>query len=771
MIRVFARYIPAVVISSRYIPYCYGKDVRTFLSPPRKALRSSHLFGPNMGRVAKNDRFVNCQLLRILLLLSGMKKRLTKYHILLGTVILLVIFGLWFWSLSALNRVEDPNVFLVVEKGTVFITSKDSGLEQRANSGLQLKEGDTLRTGQDSSASILVFGRADMRLDENTTLVIEQADWQGVSLNYKWRLTDGRVWSRVLRLLDLESSYQGQTDSVVATVRGTAYALLDKDNQSELLVDHGSVLIDSGSGNFGSDLKIDGDWVLFQPNGRILESGEVASSTWRDNAWRDLNKGYDTNFVESATRALLLTAGVQSGHKPDQWLYGLSVWSEKLRIWLTGKKAVALQARYAGRRVAYAHDLIVRGKSGLAFHVLSETEKEIIGGMEGERGAEYAEQIRPVVGGLLLAVSEVQPNDLLYRYKIRLEDLYMKVWEGEPAQLFYARALAIDTRLDEASAMSCGDQSLQALRETINAVMQGLAREENDFVALRTTLNPQYQNLLDEKIKSHGLRLDRLRRKLDECQKLSLPIKEEGDGLPAATSTESGMDGLERATSTQRNGLDGSFVNGLRDETPPVSEDNSRPPVVVQELDLEKISLSVQPSPVKVGESVSLKVTGYKRDGSSLDVTDLADFKLMGNLGSLSGTVYSSNAPGSVTIEAVINDGLNMLSSRVSVTVIQTVELSRISITPAGGDLAAGQSRTLSVTAYYSNGFSSNVTAATRWSLSNDFVSLAGSTITAGLDKTGVVTVTAEYSENGITKNSAVDFHVIYGQRAIGNFD
>ncbi len=701
-----------------------------------------------------------------------MKKQFIKYQILLGPVILLVIFGLWFWSLSALNRVEDPTGFLVLEKGTVFITSKDSGLEQQASSGLRLKAGDALRTAKDSSASVMVYGRAEMRLDEETTVVIEQVDLRGVSLIYKWRLSGGRVWNRVIRLLDLESSYQGQTDSVVATVRGTAYGLLDGDNQNGLLVDHGSVLIDSNNSNFSSDIKIDGDWVSFQPDGRILESGEVASSTWRDDAWRDLNKRSDTNFVESATRALLVAAGIQSGHKPDQWLYGLSGWSEKMRIWMAGKKAVDLQARYAGRRVAYAHDLIIRGKSGLAFHVLSEAEKEIASNMQGKQGGEYAEKIRPIIGDLLLAVSEVRPDDILYRFKIRLEDLYVKVWEGEPAQVFYARSLAVDARLDEASGMDCQAQSLERLRETINAVEQGLAREENDFASLRTTINPQYQSLLDEKIKSHGLRLERMRRKLDECQKPSVPVIDEGDEALSATSTESVLNEFGQASSTQREDPnDPPVVNPPADVPPVVSENNDPPPVTAQELDLERIEVFAQPNPVIVGESTRLSVSGFKRDGSSQDVTRLASLKVIGNLGSLSGSSFTANAPGSVIIEATVNDGLKILTSRVSVTVIQTVELSRISISPAGGNLVTGQSRPLSVTAYYSNGFSSNVTAAVKWSLSNNLVTLAGSTITAGLDQVGVVAVTAEYSENGITKNTSVDFQIIYSQTTTGNFN
>lgn len=699
-----------------------------------------------------------------------MRKQPSKYWLWLIPALLLVIFAVWFWMLGALQKVEEPDLRLVVEKGSVFVTSKDSGLEQGASSGLRLKEGDTLRTAQGSSASVMVYGRADTRLDENTTLVIEKAGLQGTTLNYEWHLSGGRVWNRVLRLLDLESSYQGQTDSVVATVRGTAYAFSNRDNQDELLVEHGGILINSNDQDYTSNLKIDGDWVLFQADGQILDSGEVASSTWINDAWRDLNKKYDINFTESVTRSLLVTAGVQSGPKPDQWLYGLSNWSEGLHLFFAGGKSTELQARYAGRRVAYAHDLILRGKSGLAFHVLSEAEKEITEKIQGENGGEYAKQIRPVIGNLLLAVSEVQPEDIFYRFKIRLEDLYMKVWEGEPAQVFYARSLAIDARLDEASGMDCRVQSLDRLQETINAVIQGLAREENDFAGLRTTINPQYQSLLDEKIQSHVLRLARMRQKLEDCQKSLIPPTDESNEILSATSTESVLDQSEQTSSTQETIVDEKTTTDPASKGP-LTVENTDNTATAEELNLERIELSAQPNPVNVGESTRLSVKGIKKDGSSTDVTHLANFKVIGNLGSLSGSTFSSNAPGSVTIEAVVNDGIKILSSRVSVTVIQTVELSRIGISPAGGDLATGQSRALNVTAYYSNGFSSNITAAVRWSLSNNLVTLAGSTITAALDKTGVVTVTAEYAENGITKNSAVDFHVIYGQTTTGNFN
>jgi hypothetical protein len=158
-----------------------------------------------------------------------------------------------------------------------------------------------------------------------------------------------------------------------------------------------------------------------------------------------------------------------------------------------------------------------------------------------------------------------------------------------------------------------------------------------------------------------------------------------------------------------------------------------------------------------------LTVRGYGQDGSGSDVTPFATFQVIGGLGGISGNIYQSNKPGSVTIMATVVDNGQRLTASVPLTINQAVSLSSISISPSGGSLYYGESRNLSVTAHYTNGFSQDVTSSAKWSLSNALVRIAGSTVTAG-EQPGTVTVTASYAEGGSAQTASVDFQVTNGQ-------
>ncbi len=87
--------------------------------------------------------------------------------------------------------------------------------------GEGLRAGDTLRTDVDGQAQIDYFTGAVMRLDVNTTLVI---DGLVNASNRRWitlQLNSGRSWNRVEGLTSTEDRFAVQMPNALATVRGT----------------------------------------------------------------------------------------------------------------------------------------------------------------------------------------------------------------------------------------------------------------------------------------------------------------------------------------------------------------------------------------------------------------------------------------------------------------------------------------------------------------------------------------------------------------------
>lgn len=99
--------------------------------------------------------------------------------------------------------------------------------------------GTKVKTGDRARALIVFPDKTVTRLDSNSEIVLNQfqASPQIVSIGLQF----GRIWSRVAKLFGQES-YQTQTNSVIATVRGTSYGQEKlKNGQDKIITTKSSV--------------------------------------------------------------------------------------------------------------------------------------------------------------------------------------------------------------------------------------------------------------------------------------------------------------------------------------------------------------------------------------------------------------------------------------------------------------------------------------------------------------------------------------------------
>lgn len=157
-----------------------------------------------------------------------------KYTIIPCTVLTLCLFGAGCQAqpISQAKTIPGTAIVPLVAKiaevtGTVTFQPKD-GKAEDAKVGTEIKAGDTLSTGINGNVSLEFFSGSRTAIDHNSKLTIDEDSIdpnQWTKQRVRLTLESGRVWSRILKLLDASSTYEVTYNGITSSVRGTAYAL------------------------------------------------------------------------------------------------------------------------------------------------------------------------------------------------------------------------------------------------------------------------------------------------------------------------------------------------------------------------------------------------------------------------------------------------------------------------------------------------------------------------------------------------------------------
>lgn len=126
---------------------------------------------------------------------------------------------------------------LAVQSGEVFVNGGP------ASAGMELKEGDSVKTGAKAKASVVFFDSSILRLNENTEIVVKDIVSQG-GKKVTLEQTAGQTWSRVLKISGIKE-YSVETPNTVATVRGTGFSISVGDGDTTVAVKEGKVHVAS----------------------------------------------------------------------------------------------------------------------------------------------------------------------------------------------------------------------------------------------------------------------------------------------------------------------------------------------------------------------------------------------------------------------------------------------------------------------------------------------------------------------------------------------
>jgi len=182
---------------------------------------------------------------------SGKSKTLNKkLRLIIPLIVIICVIGfVWIFFISDSVKADEPKAQLVIDSGTVQV--KHAGESWTiAEDGMYLYESDSIKTDNNSIASIILFRSSVIRLDNNTQVTIKElihdADNKGVTIQQNV----GRTWSTVSEASGMEN-YNVETPTAVASVRGTSF--------DYYILLNGTIIISVGNGTVNITVFRDGE--------------------------------------------------------------------------------------------------------------------------------------------------------------------------------------------------------------------------------------------------------------------------------------------------------------------------------------------------------------------------------------------------------------------------------------------------------------------------------------------------------------------------------
>lgn len=121
-------------------------------------------------------------------------------------------------------------------KGEVFVKRGAGQREFKAFEKMQVSQGDWVRTGAKSSATIVYDDGNQTIIDANTKIIIQRLTRTENGKQTSVKLFTGVVWNKIKKMLNIEDRYEVETPTMVMGVRGTLY-LVSVDQNGNVGVD------------------------------------------------------------------------------------------------------------------------------------------------------------------------------------------------------------------------------------------------------------------------------------------------------------------------------------------------------------------------------------------------------------------------------------------------------------------------------------------------------------------------------------------------------
>ncbi len=631
----------------------------------------------------------------------------------------------WFWSLGAVASEDVPAIRVEARQPGVELKRQGSDDWRKVEVAAELMAGDAVRTDREGLAEVRWGDLGVTRLDASSELKIEALPpdiTDAVKASIRLHLASGRAWSRLLKLYGPESSFETRTDSVVATVRGTAFGLAKDASSTRLAVTEAVVEARPTAGGSSTWVK-QGRGAEFDGAGNTSGSHDLAG----DDAWVNGNKRLDEEF-DKAFRAELTERLKKLQKSAPEWLVEMSEgWHLKLA---SGEKRGEMATAYATRRIAalaLGRDIGCRSGDAVCDKVANVA-------MEGDAG-----RLLGRLRSALLVAPGMPKSDTplgwLRTLKDRLMDSFgvaerkyadiLGVWDRDPAYAEFDSShrdylLGIAERIDQDIAESSGfDEGTRIeLDKDVEALFVMLREEGVDTGSAASSTGPSAE-------------------------------------APTSTAPTSGQP-------TRQPALDGGKSSEVNPTAQPAGQ-----PTTVGPCSYSSLTLMAKPtSNIDIGSPVGLTLLGACQDGRVDDLTPKATFNpgAAGD-GRVVGSVFYPARGGEISLYGnYFSDGKTRIA-QAAVSVKQGVIGRRpigLDVTPLGPTtVATGKSSPIQAMATYDDKTTMDVTSRCSWTSTDPRLADVFSGRVQAMSETGKVTITCTFSENGSSVSDGQAYEII----------
>ena len=240
----------------------------------------------------------------------------------------------------------------------VSVKQGNSGYELLSGNMI-LEEGDSVKTGPDGEAEIIIADGSVIRLAPDSELLINQMNLESLwKQDVNVSLTKGKLWFRIIKIFDDGSSWEAETPTVVATVRGTAFGMeVMEDGNVDVLVAESEVFIKGKDPRFenkqavavaGQRMEIGRD---FEVKKEKLELNNREDQELR--IWLDGNLELDRVFQEEVQEIINYELLEYLEEEPGSFMYEMQLFAEDFRMDFSGEEEKQrLEDLQADRRMA-----------------------------------------------------------------------------------------------------------------------------------------------------------------------------------------------------------------------------------------------------------------------------------------------------------------------------------------------------------------------------------------------------------------------------------
>ena len=310
-------------------------------------------------------------------------------------MLLVTIFTLFFVEGGDNVTQASSDSFLEVLEGDAAVKHADGLVWEPVQQQIQLQAGDLIQLGEGDQAVIHFFDDTQVRLNENSTLLISQLAFspsfssQGIIETY---LRQGEAWVQTLNIDDGHARFTLETPDLLTEALHASFTVESQPNQaSQLSIFNGKIdlsFLDAESeAPFKAERFTANKTVLPTKNaqGEWVMEAVTTTPELKDTAWVKMNleadKTYLAELQEKSYERLTLLAGTL----PGEMLYPVKQAKERLRLVFGEDESISIKIEMANSRLNEAIVLFERGESEKANAALDAYQKIAVE-IRNERG-------------------------------------------------------------------------------------------------------------------------------------------------------------------------------------------------------------------------------------------------------------------------------------------------------------------------------------------------------------------------------------------------